>query len=292
MREYVYLEGDEVLLVGGDVIFNLVLLVRLRKRVGVLALRQQHNLYVHSRLQHHVDAAQRGLDAGGVAVVYECDAFGEALHQVDVALGEGGAAGGHHVFQAALRHRYHIGIALHHVALVLPGDGIFGLIEAVQGRPALGIDYGFWRIDVLGGLLFRREDAPAKGDDFAGERVDGEHHPLVVAVGEAAVVVLGAEAGFHQIFLLIAILQGEFGKDVEAGRGISQAEFLYGVVGKAAVAEVAQADHPAAFRVPEDILIELLRRLVHNHQALAAHARLRLFRSFFFLNDLDAVFVG
>ena len=136
----IYLEGYKILFVLCDVGLYLVLFVALGKAVGVFALRQQQHLDLQPRLQHHIYSAQGGLDAGRVAVVYECEPLGEPLHQVDVPFGEGGAAGRHNIFNAALMHGYDIGIALYHIAFVLPGNGVFGLEEAVEGGAALEVN--------------------------------------------------------------------------------------------------------------------------------------------------------
>ena len=54
---FVCLELDEVCLVRFDIVAELLRRVLLRETVGVVAVRQQQNLHVHTLGQQHVDAA-------------------------------------------------------------------------------------------------------------------------------------------------------------------------------------------------------------------------------------------
>ena len=64
-----------------DVFYVFFSIVFAGKTVGVVAVGQEQHFYVHTFLQQHIDTAQRGFDAGGVAVVEHCQVVGEAVDE-------------------------------------------------------------------------------------------------------------------------------------------------------------------------------------------------------------------
>ena len=83
-QQEVGLEADEVRLVFADEGLELRAVVLAGKGVGVVAVGQEADFDVHAFFQQHVDAAQRGLDAGGVTVVEHGEVVGEAVYQLDL----------------------------------------------------------------------------------------------------------------------------------------------------------------------------------------------------------------
>ena len=132
LEQHPRLEIDEVRPVLLQVFLELLGGMLARERIGIVVVRKGEHAHVHVGRQQHVDAPERSLDAGGVAVVEHGDVLGEAFDQADLPVGERGAGGGHHVLHPGLVHGYDVRIALHQVARILPHDGIFGLIEAVE----------------------------------------------------------------------------------------------------------------------------------------------------------------
>ena len=174
--------------------------------VGVVAVGQEAYLDVHPLFEQHVDASQGGLDAGRVAVVEHRQVVGEAVYHLDLLRGECRARRGHHVLHPALVHGDDVRIALDQVAAVLLDDGLLGLIHAVE-FVALVIDFRFGRVDVLHlhALGGGGQHTSAEGYHLAAQRVDGEDDAPPEAVAQAVVVRLVAEAGLHQILLLVPL---------------------------------------------------------------------------------------
>ncbi len=75
-------ESDEVYLVGDDVVVQLGGRVATGERVGVFSVGQAHATDVEPLGEYHVDASERGLYAGCVAVVYDGYVFGESRNQL------------------------------------------------------------------------------------------------------------------------------------------------------------------------------------------------------------------
>ena len=82
VKQQVGLEFYEIDLVTLDVLLHLLGRVALCVAVGVLALGQQHYVYVHALLKQHVDTAYRCLYSGLVAVVQQGYVAGEAVDEL------------------------------------------------------------------------------------------------------------------------------------------------------------------------------------------------------------------
>ncbi len=292
LEQQLALVGDEIFLVLFDVLLDLDQGVALGEGVRVVFGRQQHHLHAQALLQHQVDAAQGGLDAGLVTVVDDGDLLGKALDQADLLHGQRGARRGHHVGDARLVHRDHVGVTFHQDALVGLGDAVLGLEDAVE-RAALVVDLALRAVDIFGDALVGLQGTAAEGDYAAADGVDREHDPVEEAVVElAAPLPFQAKTGSHEVFFLVAGLQGGGGKSQRARGGVAQAELADGLVGEFALAEVTQADGLAHFAVPQHVGIELLGIFAHHQQALIAHAAGDLLGRLLFLHDFDVVLLG
>ena len=90
-EQNLHFEEDEVGGVLRQVLQKFAVAVFFGKRVGVLAVGQQAHTHVHPFFEQHIDAAQGGLDAGGVTVVQHCDVLGQRVEHLHLAVGQGGA---------------------------------------------------------------------------------------------------------------------------------------------------------------------------------------------------------
>ena len=176
----------------------------LREAVGVVAVGQQQHLHVHTLGQQHVDATDRGVYAGGVAVVEHGDVAREAAYEAYLPSSERRARRRDDVLNAALVHRRNVDVALYEIAAVLLRYGVLGLVYAVK-LVALVVDERFRRVDVLGRLLVVAQYAPSESYHAPRNGVHGEDHTPCVAVLQAAVVALVAQARVDQILLLEAL---------------------------------------------------------------------------------------
>ncbi len=104
LHQQLRLEGDEIDLVGLDVLLHLGGAVRTGERVGILGFGQQHDAHVHPLGQDHVDAADRGVDARRIAVVDDRDVLREAVQQTDLLGRERRARRRHDILHAGLVH--------------------------------------------------------------------------------------------------------------------------------------------------------------------------------------------
>ena len=236
--------------------------------VGVLALGEEHHLHMQALLQHQVDAAQAGLDAGGVAVVEDGDVRGVALDQPHLLHGEAGAAAGHGVGDPGLVQADHVGVALHQEAGVLLGDGLLGEVDAVE-RAALVVERALGAVEVLGALLVAAQGACPEGDHLAAEPVHGEGDAPVEEVPGGAVLAAFDPAGLLQQVRVEALLLRRGGEDAAAFGHVAQSEMADGLVAEAAFAEVAEADAAALLGVPQLLHAPAQGPLLDHGQGLA-----------------------
>ncbi len=184
-------------------------------------------------------------------------------------------------------------VAFHQVAAVLLDDGLLGLVHAVE-FVALVVDFRFGRVDVLHlhTLGSGGQYASAEGYHLAAKRVDGKDDASPETVAQAVVVRLVAEAGLHQVFLLVTLAECLAGHGVVALGAVAQLELLDDVVAEAAAPEVGHADVASFLGLPQGAAEVVVGPLVDHEQALAlALCGLFFARQFAFL-DFDAVFLG
>ena len=290
VQQEVRLERDEILLMVPDEGLDLLQGVFLRIGIRVVAVRDQDHFHVHPFLEDHVDAAERRMDAGRIAVVHDGHVLGELLDETDLLRSQGGAAGGHDVGNAELVHRQHVQVAFHEVAFVLPGHLRLGEVDAVE-RLGLDVDLGFLGVDVLRDGLVLEEGPPAESDDAAAHGVDREHDAVVEAVVERAVVPLGTETGLRQVFRLVAFLHGGFGEGGLGFRRPAEPVFRDGLVQQAAGAEIGIADGAALFG-SKLVLVEPEGEFGSGEQAFVALAGSDLLRRLLLFHHFDVVLAG
>ena len=189
----------EILLILGGVVLA-------GKAVGVVAVGQQQQLYVHPLGQEHVDTALAGVDAGFVAVEDDGDIARHAVDEAYLVGGECGTRRRHYVLHPHLVHGHHIGISLHEIAQVLSADGFLGLEEAEE-LLAFAIDDAFRRVEVfhvyaLGGCV---EHAPAEACHASAHAEDGPDDASTEAVAPRAVLVLDAQAGADTVLRVVFV---------------------------------------------------------------------------------------
>lgn len=117
--------------------------------VGVFAFGEEDDFDVEAGFEEEVDAADGGFDACVVAVVEDGYVVGEASDEADLALCEGGSAGGDDVFEAGLVHGDDVGKAFYEKAEVVFDDGGSGEVDAVE-FVAFVVDFAFGGVDVFG----------------------------------------------------------------------------------------------------------------------------------------------
>ena len=186
-----------------------------------------------------------GVDAGGVGVEVDDDAFGEAAEEADLHLGEGGAGGGDDVVDAG-----HVDGDAVHLAFDEEGEvegahvGL-GLVE-VEEDLTFGVERGLGGVEVFGdGAAFFVgvvEGAGGEGDGLALLVGDGEGDAFAEAGVEwprrAVGLLFGAEeaAGAQDFFG--EVLAEAVAHVVEVVGGVADAEFGDGVGGDSAAGEV------------------------------------------------------
>ncbi len=121
--------------------------------VGIVSVGKKQNLYVEPLAQQHVDTAQRGLDTGGVAVVYDCDVVGKSMYQPNLAVGKRRARRGHNILNTTLMHRDDIKISLDKYAFIMLYYRLLCLIQSVKFL-AFCIDGRFRRVDIFRQIFF------------------------------------------------------------------------------------------------------------------------------------------
>ena len=266
------------------------------KAVGVFPFREGADAHVHALFQNQVDAPQGSPQAGRIPVEEDHDVLGEPPYQPDLLRGQGGAARGHHILDAALVQLDHVGIPLYQVAEVFAGNGLFGVVNAIE-HPAFVVDFAFGRIQVLSRFLVGAQGTAPKAEYPPAQGMDREKHPPLEAVYGATGLPFCAafdqgQARFFKEFELVAFLQGSPGKDIPLVGVVAQAELPDGVVCKAALPEIREADGLAAFRVPEAVFIELPGKFAHQQHALALPGLFGLLIGALGLFDLDLVLAG
>ena len=160
------------------------------ERIGVLGFGQQHHADIHPLLEDHVDAAQRGVNPGRIAVVDHGDVLREAPQQADLLRGERRSGGGDDSLDPGLVHGDHVEIALDHDGKILLLDGLLGEIETVEFA-FLAVDLALGGVRVLGDLLVGAQGAAPEGDDAPRDVVHGEDHAVAEAVVERTVALSG-----------------------------------------------------------------------------------------------------
>ena len=264
-----------------------------RESVGVVLGRQQHHAHVHALAEDHVDAAQRGVNAGRVAVVDHRDVARETVQEAYLLRRERRARRGHHVLHPGLVHGDHVEIPLHQDGAILLLYGLLREVEAVE-LAFLAVYFAFGRVLVLGHVLVRAERAAAERHDAARDVVHREDDPLAEAVVERAVALAPQrQSRRHEELLAIARFQGVARHAVAAPGAETEAELADRGVGHAALlAEIGQA-HALTLGIAREDLREVVRGpAVEGEHALAVVVAVLLLGRQLLLAHLDAVALG
>ena len=218
------LERDEIFLVRQDEIAQFGRVVLAGERVGVVPVRQQHDPHVQTVFQDHVDPAQRGFDAGAVAVVDHRHVAREAADQPDLPVRQRGARRGDHVFDPGLVHRDDVRVTFDQDAAVLLRDRPFGEIDSVQDV-AFVVDLRFRRVQVFRDFLVGAHRPAAECGYASADPVDREHYPAAETVVIAARLAFDRQSGADQELLFVAVGQRLPRKSVAAVGTVAESEF-------------------------------------------------------------------
>ena len=132
LQQQVGLKLDEVRLVLFDILLELLGSMLAAERVGVVAIRQQQHLHVHTLLQQHIRTTHGSMDASLVTIVEQHDIGCEAVQQAYLIVAQRRTRVGHDILQATLMHGDDVGITLHHVHAVFLDNSLLGLIDAIE----------------------------------------------------------------------------------------------------------------------------------------------------------------
>ncbi len=160
---------------------------------GVAPRREIGDLELHLELLLPLVAALgRGL-ARGVGVVGQRHLAGEVLEDLEVLVGQGGAAGGDGLRYPRERERHHVGVALADHDLAAGDDLGLRPVQPVE-QAALLVDRRLRGVLVLRALpAFERP--PTEADGIAASVVDREHQPTAELVLERVRAVHEREPG-------------------------------------------------------------------------------------------------
>ena len=255
--------------------------------IRILTVRQQHHLDIHSLLQHQVYASQGSLYAGSVSVIDYCDIVGKLPDEADLFHSQRSSAGSHNICNAQLMHRQDIQISLHQDTFVLTGNLVLGEIYSVQ-RPALHIYLGLLGIHIFRDSLVRLERAASERDHTAAHGMYREHHPVMEGIHHPAVIILLAQTGIQEIFLLVSCGTGCLCKGSAHYRSPSKTIFPDGGIVKSTASEILIANG-LSFRSGQTVHKELSRILRHQQQAFVALTLCDVLCSLFRLDHLDII---
>ena len=236
----------------------------------------------------HVNASQTRLDAGSIAIVEYGDVVREAVNQTNLTFGERGARRSHHILHAALVHGNDVRVAFHQIGAAGTHNGGLGLKKPIE-FPTFGVDWAFGRIDILGQLLVRTQDAAAESHNLARDCVDRENDAAVEAVHQLfAFLRPVAQSRLHEVILVEPVCQCRLGEGRALHGGKAEVELGNGIVAEAAGAEVGHALRHAVHTGVQCILEESVDPFIHGKHALArALCHAFLIRHFLIL-DFDS----
>ena len=167
---------------------------------------------------------------------------GEALEQLHLALGEGGAHLGDDVVEAELVGGDDVHVALDDDGAAFAADAVGGLVERVEGA-ALVEEGGLGGVQVLRHRVV--EGARAEADDPAFGVPDGEHQAAPEAVVEA-VVALHEESGVEHLAVAEALRFQVLAGVLPGAEAVTEAELALSGGVEAALFEIAGGDVPAS----------------------------------------------
>ncbi len=189
--------------------------------------------------------AQDGLGAGPIGVEHEGDVAGEAHHESDLGIGEGGPHGSDHVLHARLYESEDIRIALHHHYFISLGDGPPSLVQTVEQMTLL-VERTLRRVHVLRG--FFPESPPSEPKDSPSMVDQREHEsPSKPVVGLARLA--DQQTGVLEFPVREAFFRGPAVQTSPLVRSKTHAERVADFLLQPPLLQVFSGA-PAAFRLP------------------------------------------
>ena len=187
--------------------------------VGVLGVGDVQHPHLHRTGAEQLQRAQGRLLPRLVRIVAEDDLVGVFAQQLDLILGQGGAAGADGGADARLLHTDDIHIPL--AEDVPPGGVLFGHLQG-KDRVRFVIDQSLGAVDVLGLRVVHHP--PAEGDDVAPQVKDGgDDPPPEQAVDPPRLAALEQAAGVH-LGLGVALVPQKVVEGLSVVGGVAQPE--------------------------------------------------------------------
>ena len=290
-QQEVDLELDEIDLVAVYVCLILLGVMLAGKAIGVVAIGEEEDADIHPLGQKHIYTSEAGLDTRGIAIVENRDIIGEAVDEANLAGSERGARRGHDILNAALVHGNHVGVAFDEVAAIVLDDGSLGKVKAIE-FVALVVDTRLGRIDVFGQFLVAGENTSTECHHLARNGMDGEDDAAMIAVEEATVVCLVAEARLFEKLGAVALGDGCAGHSIAVGEAIAKLELADNVVAKTALAEIGFTHGHAIYMVVKQVDEIVARPFVEHKQALALGGLRFLLVGELALLDFNTILLG
>ena len=288
-------EGDEIFLIGGDILADLVSGVATRKGVGVLTLGQYHDPHIESLFKHQIDTLNSRLHSGTIAIEEESNIVCETRDDSHLLNSQGCTQWSYNIFDTLLVELYNINISLHEDTMIFASYGTLGKVDTVE-VVALGIDHTLGRVEILG-LILAIECPATKCRNPSRNGVNREHNPTTKAVVISTRFALNGEARIHKELLLIARFQGCLCHCVLIARGaalgaVSKAEAFDCCIGKPARGEVSTRHTQPLVGVVHLLHKVVCRPRIGNHHTLPIVVAPLLLGGLFALLDSDAILLG
>ena len=270
-------------------VLNLFQSVSAREVVGILTLRQKHDLHVQTLLQHKSHSSKSGLYSRTVTVVDDGHVIRELADQADLLDRKRRAARSDDVLQTELMHRKHIEISLDQDTFVLTGHFVLREPDAVK-RTALHIYLRFGRIHIFCDRLVGLEGSSSECDHASADRMDRKDDPVEETVHQTAVLVFYAKAGLGKELLLISCRPRRIGQSPAAYGSPAKTILADGLILETAALEVLVA-YGLSLRGLKAVLEELACIFGHEKKALVPLPLGDFLSRLLLLDDFDMVFL-
>ena len=288
------LKLDEVGLVVGDILSELLRRMVASETVRVVTIWQEEHLHVHLLLQEHVGTSQGGMNTSGITIVEQHDIIGKAVQEANLVHTQCRSRVRHHVLDATLVHGDDIGISLHHKHTVLLGDGFLRLIESIEFS-FLMINLAIRRVDILlvhalGTAIQHTTTERHHLATHTEPREDGTTGETVEVLSR--LLVRGNQhTGRCQILRIIPLLDSSISERRPLIKGEAQLEFLDDVITESTASEILHTDGTTIDIILKDILEVFRRPLIDDEHRLTLTLSLLFLGTQFTFLDLDVIFL-
>ncbi|MPM87552.1 hypothetical protein SDC9_134651 [bioreactor metagenome] len=157
------------------------------KRVGVVAIGQQHHFDVHTLFEQHIDTADGSLDARHITVIQYRNVVGETMNETNLSRRKRSSRRRNHVFNARLVHGNHVGVTFHQETTILFNNGLFGKVDTVEFG-AFVVYFRFGRVNVLRHFVVLFQNTTTKGHHFPRKGMYGKHYTTPETIGKVTIV--------------------------------------------------------------------------------------------------------